>query len=159
MKNITSLIFAFLVVSIFISCSKGVKNTTVYTSADYMIIGHQGGFVAYISPYYKITGSQLLEDTTHYSGSYPVPSDTSGFNFSQLLPSARFDSVSSILASIPAELFNRNNADIGDFCPDFGYDDIRASVNGVFYKWSFECDQSKSSSAVQQFVKQIRADF
>jgi hypothetical protein len=106
-----------------------------------------------------LTSDSLAEDTTHYNNALPVPTDVTKFNFNYLLSSARFDTVKYLLSSIPAELFGNNNADIGAICPDFGYTDVRASVNGVRYKWSFECDVSSSSPAVQQFVKTLRADF
>ncbi len=113
----------------------------------------------YTPPFYKLTANQLLEDSTRYNYTLPVPTDVNKFNFNYTLPAARFDTVKYLLSSIPEELFTQNNADIGMYCPDFGYTDVRASVNGVLYKWSFECNLSNTSIAVQQFVQHLRADF
>jgi hypothetical protein len=158
MENKALLVLCAFSILLFCSCSKE-KGDGTYTTADFLIVGRAGGFVQYFGPYYKITLSLLSEDSTRYNGSVLVPVDATGFNFSFTLPQARYDTVRSLLTAIPTELFNKNNADIGDFCPDFGYTDVRASVNGVMYKWSFECDQSKSSITVQQFVQKLRADF
>lgn len=151
----TALLFLLLLSLVTISCNKKSKSTL---TGNYMIIGHDGGFVAMNAPYYMITTSGLKEDTTRYPYGQ-VPANTNGFNFNYNLPSARYDTVKDLLNSIPPELLSKNNADIGSPCPDFGYEDVRASINGVLYKWKFECNQSSSSTEVQAFITRINTDF
>jgi len=155
MKPATALIFLLLLSLVTISCKKKAKTTL---TGDYLVIGHDGGFVNTNAPYYVITGSGLAEDTTHYPYGQ-VPANNSGFNFNYNLPTARYDTVKGLLNSIPSELLGRNNTDIGTACPDFGYEDVRASINGVLYQWKFECNQSASSAEVQAFINRINADF
>ena len=155
MKTTTALLCLFLLSLATISCNK--KSTSTLTG-NYMIIGHDGGFVATNAPYYMITTSGLKQDTTQYPYGQ-VPTNTTGFNFNYSLPAARYDTVKDLLNSIPHELFGKNGADIGTACPDFGYEDIRASINGVYYHWTFECDISSSSAEVKAFINRIYADF
>ena len=157
MKNTSLFFLVSLGVILLFSCTKGKKNSL--QPADFMIIGHMGGFVPYTSPFYKLTSSQLWEDTTKYDYTHPLPADFANLNFNYQLSSSKFDSVKDLLSSIPAELFGRNNTHIGGLFPDVGYTDVRASVNGVIYHWGFEADQSTSSTAIQQFVQRIKADY
>jgi hypothetical protein len=83
----------------------------------------------------------------------------SKFDFNTVLPVSAYNSVSSLPTSIPPELLSRSNEHIGDVFPDAGYTDVRASVNGVYYRWFFEAGQSASSAEVQAFVTQARACF
>ena len=153
MKTVTALLLVFLAFTVF-SCKKKSNNTI---TGNYMIIGHNGGFVAINPPYYLLTTSALLKDTTQYSGT--IPDDVSKFHFNIVEPTAQYDSVKYLLNAIPSELFSENHADIGKMFPDVGYEDVRVSVNGVLYQWTFQSDQSASSQQIQQFVHTLNSDF
>ncbi len=155
MKKLIPALFLFIVAVAAYSCNKKSDATPI---GNYLIIGHEGGFVAFVSNYYLLTNSGLSKDTSHYDYG-KAPSNLRDFRFNYHLPSAQFDTVKGLLTAIPSELLGRNNADIGGYCPDYGYEDVRASINGVMYQWKFECDQSTSSAEVQEFVRKINADF
>lgn len=135
------------------------KNHNDYPVAgDYLVIGHPGGFVnTPLITYYLIANTHLTKDTAVPYGA--VPDDISKFNFNAPGTTAQYDSVKNLPSSIPSELLSRNNQNIGQLVPDMGYYDVRASVNGAVYKWSFEGDQSGSSAAIQQFVTQAETLF
>ena len=156
MKKTVTLLLLAAVTLFAVSCNK--TSTKSAAIGDYMIVGHAGGFVAINSPYFLLTGTGLSEDTMQYPYAQ-VPADLSGFHFTYRLPAARYDTVKAVLTSIPGELLGKSGQDIGLICPDYGYDDVRASINGIVYKWKFECDQSASSAEVQAFVNKVRADF
>ena len=155
MKTTLSVFLVLLASIAAISCNKKSQATL---TGNYLIIGHDGGFVAYVSNYYLITKTGLSKDTTHYDYG-KVPTNFRDFKFNYQLPTAQYDTVKDLLTSIPSELLSKNNTDIGGYCPDYGYDDIRASIDGVLYEWKFECDQSGSSAAVQEFFRKIHTDF
>ena len=154
MKPVHALVLMVLMCTVF-SCKK--KSNTITITGNYMIIGHNGGFVAINPPYYLLTTTALLKDTTQYYGA--IPDDVSKFHFNITAPAAQYDSVKYLLNDIPSELFNENHADIGSIFPDFGYEDVRTSVNGVLYQWSFQGDQSASSHQIQQFITTLNSDF
>ena len=117
-----------------------------------------GGFINKpTTNFYRISNGLLTEDTSVRYG-YP-PTDVSQLNFNITLPATRYDSVKSLLTSIPSDLLSKNNMHIGGIFPDLGYTDVWASINGVSYKWYFEGDQSTSSPAIQQFVNSLQVIF
>ena len=120
-----------------------------------MVVGWTGGFVSpdTKATYYLITTSELRVDNTQTQSS--IPTDVNKFNFNTLVPTAKFEAVKSLLTTIPSELLSRNNSSIGDMFPDAGYKDVRASIGGTLYTWKFEADQTRSSQAIQDFVKKI----
>lgn len=150
-SRVLLLLFLLVIVA---SCKKKHQPAMV---GNYMIIGHNGGFVTINEPYYLLTTSQLLKDTTQYWGK--VPDDISKFHFNVVESSAKYDSVKSILNVIPNELFGVNHASIGSTFPDVGYEDVRTSANGVLYQWYFQSDQSNSSAQIRQFINTIYSDF
>ncbi len=145
-------IFAFCVL-FFWSCSKKTGTTTTTITGDYLIVGHTGGFVmgTAINPYYLVHDTTLSADTSLNVTN--IPTTTSGFHFNYHYPRARFDTVGAgLITSIPTELFSRNGASIGQMIPDVGYTDVRVSVGGNYYTWTFLPKQDSSSPAIQQFV-------
>jgi hypothetical protein len=157
MKAVFSLSFLLLLMLGSTSCTKGVKTSPGATAGSYMIIGSAGGFLLPTLRYYDIANGELKEDTSVPYGR--VPDDITQFNFNVTLPAANYDSVKNLPSSVPPELLSRNNEHIGGLVPDLGYTDIRTSVNGIAYRWYFEAQQTGSSPAVQQFVKDARKVF
>jgi hypothetical protein len=158
MKHFFAFAAPLLLLFTFASCThKGADNKYVI-SGDYMIIGHPGGFTTRLTDiYYIISDGQLRADTAvPYGGG---PDDINKFNFSVVMPVAKYDAVKNVPASIPSELLSRNNQTIGSYIPDVGYTDVRTSVNGTAYKWSFAADQSASSPAIQQFLDSVAVVF
>ncbi len=153
MKTIKSLLLLSLLFITAFSCRK--KDAQYTVKGDYMVVGWTGGFVApdAKATYYLITTSELRVDNSQIQSS--IPTNINGFNFNTVMPTAKYDAVKSLLTTIPSELLSRNNASIGDVFPDAGYKDVRASINGTLYSWKFEADQTKSSQAIQDFVKRI----
>jgi hypothetical protein len=88
-----------------------------------------------------------------------VPDNLSEFNFANVQSAGKYDSVKDLLSSVPPELLNENNASIGGFLPDAGYTDIRTTINGVAYRWTFEADQTASGAAIQQFLSKANVVF
>ena len=153
MKTIKSLLLLSLLFITAFSCRK--KDAQYTVKGDYMVVGWTGGFVTpdTKATYYLITSSELRVDNSQIQSS--IPTNVNGFNFSTSLPAAKYDAVKTLLTTIPSELLTRNNASIGDLFPDAGYRDVRASIGGTLYTWKFEADQTKSSQAIQDFVKKI----
>ncbi len=153
MNIIKSLLLVSLLAIIAFSCRK--KDTQYTVKGDYMVVGWTGGFVSpdTKATYYLITTSELRVDNTQTQSS--IPTDVNKFNFNTLVPTAKFEAVKSLLTTIPSELLSRNNSSIGDMFPDAGYKDVRASIGGTLYTWKFEADQTRSSQAIQDFVKKI----
>ena len=149
------LIFCLLLLLLATSCTHRGSSNTI--SGDYMIIGSAGGFTSRASTYYRISGGQLWADTVVLS--YHVPTNISDFHFNTLLPASKYATVKNLLSQVPAELLSRNKQDIGNYIPDMGYTDVRTSVNGASYQWTFEGDQSGSSTAIQQFLDSVRVVF
>ena len=153
MKTMKSLLLLSLLLITVFSCRK--KDAQYTVKGDYMVVGWTGGFVSpdAKAAYYLITTSELRVDNSQIQSS--IPADVNKFNFSTLMPAAKYDAVKTLLTTIPSELLSKNNTSIGEMFPDAGYRDVRASVNGTFYNWKFEADQTKSSQAIQDFVKKI----
>ena len=152
MLNLFALI-AFTV--LFFSCDKG-KTTAGSSTADYIIVGHTGGFVSNVAltPYFLIKDTTLREDTSVRANT--VPTSYGGFNFNYLLPHALYDSVAGgLLTAVPTELLSHNGGDYGSSMPDVGYTDVRAQIGGALYSWRFEYNQTTSSSDVQLFVQKL----
>jgi hypothetical protein len=158
MKKTIHSIGLILAIAIFFSACKKDKSTPV--SGDYLVVGHTGGFVSNLAltPYYLINNGQLLKDTTIFATTH-IPDDVNSFHFYVLLPSVNYDSVATLLTTIPSELLSRNGQSIGTALPDAGYTDVRTSINGIVYKWHFEVDQSTSSSEVRTFATRLNFSF
>ncbi len=155
MKPFATIFCAVLLVVSSASCKKHSNGTA---SGDYLIIGTAGGFVGGASePYYFINGTQFKKDTSLKF--HTPPSDNNAFNFSIVLPSPAFDSVKGLLQQIPAELISGGSQSIGGIWPDFGYTEVRASINGKQYVWLFQADITKSSQAVQDFEQKVHVVF
>jgi len=156
--SITKIIIPlFVFATVFFSCTK--KNTHFDIKGDYLIAGRTGGFIepSANATYYLVSNGALRADNSEAYRS--IPTNANNFNFSVVLPASKYDSVKDLITSIPAELFAKNNADIGLLVEDAGYFDVRVSINGVAYKWTFEADQTSSSPAVQQFVQRLNNNF
>jgi hypothetical protein len=153
MKNLLLVLLVFGMSS----CQKNkLKNATI-VAGDYMIVGWTGGFAGTsVHNYYLISHGEVRKDVAQWK---QVPDDLSKFDFSEVIPVSKYNAVKDIPNSIPAELLNMNNQDIGVAFPDAGFTDIRTTINGVPYRWAFEADISASSPAVQQFVASAQRVF
>jgi hypothetical protein len=137
---------AFLAVS---SCK---RDTAFFTSGSYVIIGYQGGFAApYTSNrYFLIDNTSLTEDTGVSRTN--LPATLSQFHFNITVADSVFQKVKQLPKNIPAILLSQNGSSFGRYIPDFGCYDIRTTVNGVDYKWTFGYDLSGCDPAIQNFV-------
>lgn len=154
MKPIQSLLLLLLFTAA-VSCK---KKATFTVTGNYMIIGYPGGYVYKEPPYYLLTTSELLKDTSELATS--ALSTISDYHFNVTAPVTKYDSVKDLLNTIPTELFSKKNASIGTgFMPDMGHYYVMASINGVLYQWTFFPDQSSSSPEVQQFVNRLNLNF
>ena len=156
MKSAVIFCLSLLVVLSVTSCKKSVQYSA---SGEYLVVGSAGGFISGSQPthYFIVSGGQVREDLNVNSGM--VPDNINQFNFNTVLPAAKYNAVKGLLSAIPSELLTRNNQDIGAPIPDMGYIDVRASIKGVSYRWTFEGDQSGTSAAIQQFLDSVQTDF
>lgn len=155
MRSMLLLFLAFSLV--FTSCHKK-ESSSGPVSGDYLVIGWTGGFVGYASHnYYLIANGKVSKDVSTWSTSVPV--DISQFVFTGTESTGKYDSIKDLVHNIPSELLSENNADIGLSWPDAGFTDIRTSIKGINYRWTFEADQSHSSLAIQQFVTNAKVVF
>jgi len=155
MRSLSTIFLFVFALAICISCKK--KNDIYPVTGDYLISGHTGGFAGNLSnsAYYLIGNSQLRKDTS--LAGRDVPDNIAKFNFNIVMPDSNYHAVADLLSAIPAELLSQNNADIGDPWPDFGVTDVRASIKGVAYRWTFEGGLTKCSPVVQQFVSRVKS--
>ena len=138
------------------ACNKDKPAPRFSPTGDYLIVGQTGGFInpTAPTPYYLVADGALREDGTCNADN--LPTTYSGFNFNNVLPQARYDSVAAgVLANIPPELLPQSGAGIGKLIPDVGYTDVRVRISGVLYNWHFLPDQSSSDTAVQKFVSAV----
>jgi len=124
-------------------------------AADYMIVFSAGGiFGGTHRPYYVLTTSSLIADTTHDRLLPPVT--LSGLNLNYVQPQAKFDQVKSLLTAIPAELLANNNKEFGTMPGNDMYSvAVQAHINGKDYSWGFQLDQTGSSAPVVQFYNRV----
>ncbi len=129
------------------------------TIGDYLLFYQAGGFAGGSQqPYYLLSSGKLQADTS--AGLRQSSMSVNNLNFNYQLPAAKYNMVSNLLASIPAEMLNNNNKDFGTSPGmDMGGIVVKASLNGQSYTWTFEPDQSASSPAVVQFITEIRLLF
>ncbi len=157
MRSILTIVLILAVVITGMSCKKGTP-ATYPVEGDYLIAGHSDGFVAGGNPviYYLINNGQLRKDVSKTEAT--VPTDVSGFNFSIQMLQVSYAAVADLLTTIPSELLARNNAYIGSqVVADIPTLDVRTSIHGTLYRWTFSEDQSSSSAAVQLFYNRINA--
>jgi hypothetical protein len=67
--------------------------------------------------------------------------------------------VNDIPYSIPDTLLKSNNQTIGEMIPDAGNIDMRASINGVMYKWTIEYNIDSVDVAIRDFVNRCETAF
>ena len=149
------IIFSFLMLLTigFSSCQK--SNHAATLSGDYMIIGATGGLAGPVplSEYYLIDNGQLWKASKFDQ----VTDDNSKFNFSTLMPAAKYNLVKDLMSNIPAELLNNSDISIGVSYPDCGFRDVRVRIHGIVRVWHFECEQDGLSPEVKQFIATINS--
>ena len=139
------------------SCTKTPEKHKV--TGDYFIMGRINGLFSSDSrtTYYLVNNGQLRKDMTESRRSMPVNVDD--FNFHYLFHPADYVGVNDLPYSIPAALLSRNNQSIGMMMPNAGNIDMRASINGVKYKWTIEYNLDTVDAAIKDFVNRCETAF
>ncbi len=148
MKQIVSVILGSLLLIAGAGCKKhqdsGYSNT-----ADYLVVGRVGGFVAQPTKvFYLVTATEFRKDTAVVT----PPADSAGLNFNIVLSTTDLNAVTGIRSQIPAELVASGSGNVGSALPDAGYLEVIARVKGTTYTWYFQADISHTSTAVQAFA-------
>jgi hypothetical protein len=149
---------ALIVIAITInSCTKTPEKYKV--SGDYFIMGRIGGFTIpdAKTTYYLVNNGELRKDMTQRRQSSIESVDD--FNFHYLFHPADYVGVNDIPYSIPDTLLKSNNQTIGEMIPDAGNIDMRASINGVMYKWTIEYNIDSVDVAIRDFVNRCETAF
>jgi hypothetical protein len=148
MKQIFSVILGSLLLITDVGCKKH-QDSGYAATADYLVVGRVGGFIAQPTKvFYLVTSTEFRKDTAVVT----PPTDSAGFNFNTLFSAADLNTVTNIRSQIPAELVASGGGNVGSALPDAGYLEVIASIKGTTYTWYFQADISHTSTAVQSFA-------
>ena len=139
------------------SCTKTPEKYKV--KGDYFILGRINGFVSSNSrtTYYLVNNGELRKDMTQDRMSTITSVDD--FNFHYMFHPADYVGVNDLPYSIPDTLLKSNNQTIGMMIPDAGNIDMRASINGVMYKWTIEYNLDSVDVSIKNFVNRCESSF
>lgn len=157
MKKLIYLLGLLLTMATLYSCTK--TPTKYKVVGDYFIMGRSGGFTMpnASTTYYLINNGQLRKDMTQ--GRQSIITNVDDFNFHYMFHPADYVGVNDIPYSIPSALLDRNNQTIGMMIPDAGHIDMRASINGVMYKWTIEYNLDSVDVSIKDFVNRCESAF
>ncbi len=137
------------------SCTKTPEKYKV--TGDYFIMGRIGGFTTSDSrtTYYLVNKGELRKDMTQ---SYQAtPESIDDFNFHYMFHPSDYVGVNDLPYSTPSALLSRNNQTIGIMIPDAGQIYMRASINGVVYRWAIEYNLDSVDVSIKDFVSRCES--
>lgn len=139
------------------SCTKSPEKYKI--TGDYFILGRTGGFTIpdAKTTYYLVNNGEFRKDMTQKRQSTLASIDN--FNFHFMFHPSEYVTVNDLPYSIPDALLSRNNQTIGMMMPDAGNIDMRASINGVEYKWTIEYNLDSVDVAIKNFVNRCETAF
>ncbi len=157
MKKLIYLLGMLLAMVTINSCTKTPEKYKV--KGDYFIMGRINGFVSSNSTttYYLVNNGELRKDMTQDRMS--TISSVDDFNFHYLFHPSDYVGVNDLPYSIPDTLLKSNNQTIGMMIPDAGNIDMRASINGVMYKWTIEYNLDSVDVSIKDFVNRCESSF
>lgn len=157
MKKIVHFLLLILAVVFLNACTKTPAKYKI--TGDYFIMGRVGGFTMpdLKTTYYLVNNGELRKDMTQNRQSMPVSLDN--FNFHYLFHPSDYVGVNDLPYSIPSALLSKNNQTIGMMLPDAGSIDMRASINGVDYKWTIEYNLDSVDVTIKDFVNRCEHAF
>jgi hypothetical protein len=157
MKNLLYFLVLLLTLATFNSCTKTPEKYKV--TGDYFIMGRTGGFTIpdAKTTFYLVNNGEFRKDMTQKRQATPASIDD--FNFHFMFHPSDYVGVNDLPYSIPDALLNRNNQNIGMMIPDAGNIDMRASINGIEYKWTIEYNLDSVDVAIKDFVNRCETTF
>jgi len=147
---------ALIVIAVTInSCTKTPEKYKI--SGDYFIMGRIGGFTMpdAKTTYYLVINGEFRKDMTQNRQS--TPASTDDFNFHYMFHPSDYVGVNDLPYSIPSALLSSNNQTIGIMIPDAGQIDMRASINGVVYRWAIEYNLDSVDVSIKDFVSRCES--